>query len=502
MTMQPSLVIQKMDSVLALQQEAFRNEPMPSCDVRKARLSALKKQICRYQDVIAEAASLDFGHRAVTETKLLDVVAVVLHIDHAIKSLKKWMKPSARSVELLFATNKVEVRYQPKGVVGVIGAWNFPGMLALGPLITSLAAGNRVMLKMSEFSPAVSHVLKQMLSEIFPEDLVCVFDGEAPEAIHFSQMAFNHLVFTGSPAVGRHVMQAAAKNLTPVTLELGGKSPGIVSRSYPLQDAAKRIVHSKVVNSGQICVAVDYALVPEGAEVAFVEACRMEYQTMVPTLKGNEHCTSIVDQRQHKRLMAILEDAEAKGASLHWCSDKTDGLQMPLCVVTDVTPDMRIATEELFGPILPVMTYQAISEAIHYVQENERPLALYIFSHDKEEREQILTNTHSGGVSINDWGWHAVNHDAPFGGVGNSGMGSYHGIEGFRELSHARTIFKRHKYFPIGLFYPPYGTKIQHLAASHVIGESDTGVEVDLSAFEKRDCELTQRTREALSRQG
>lgn len=459
-----------------LQRAAFQAAPAPGADERIARLRAIKRQIGRYQDLLADAMSRDFGHRSHAESKMLDLLGTTLDLNHTLSHLRRWMKPSRRSTELLFKTNSVAVHYQPKGVVGVITPWNFPVYLALGPAIAALAAGNRVMIKMPEATPATNAVLKAMLAEVFAEDLVAVVGEELADPNVFTAQPFDHIVFTGSPAVGRIVMRTAAANLTPVTLELGGKSPALVTRNYPVADAALRITHGKTTNAGQICVSPDYALVPRERVPAFIAGVRQSFDRLFANrVCGNPDYTEVVDARQFARIQALLDDARAKGARIESCGPPPVGSErsLPLQILTELRPDMRVMQEELFGPLLPVVPYDTMEEAIAFINARERPLALYCFSHDAAERDELLRRTHSGGVSINDWGWHVVNHDAPFGGIGNSGMGNYHGVEGFRELSHARTVFKRQRFFPIGLFYPPYGGAIQRLALKFFLGEAD-----------------------------
>jgi coniferyl-aldehyde dehydrogenase len=459
------------------QASAFTAAPYPDLETRRTQLFKLKKQIIRYQDLIAIAINEDFSSRSLEESKLLDVLGSVLEINHAIHHLRRWMRPQRRKAELLFLSNSLRVQYQPKGVVGVIVPWNFPVYLALGPLIAALAAGNRVMIKLSEITPKTNAVLKRMLTEIFNENEVAVFGEEITDPSAFTTLPFHHIVFTGSPAIGRVVMRSAAEHLTPVTLELGGKSPALVSRHYPIADAARRITHGKATNCGQICVAPDYALVPKESVDAFAEACKTTFQQMFgQSILNNLDYTSIVNDRHFQRIQDILADAKAKGARIIACADyhaEHDARRMPLHLVLDCTSQMRIMQEELFGPLLPIMAYDTLQDAIAYIQADERPLALYGFTHDSIEREQILRHTHSGGVTLNDWGWHVVNHDAPFGGIGNSGMGSYHGEEGFRELSHGKTVFARHRFFPTQLFYAPYGTFFQKLALKFFLKKAD-----------------------------
>jgi coniferyl-aldehyde dehydrogenase len=466
-----------MADTFAAQRGAFTRAPYPGVSQRRGHLRALKRQLHRYQDLLAEAMSADFGYRSQAESKMLDLLGSTLEINHAISSLSRWMRPSRRSTELLFLSNSLRVSYQPKGVVGVIVPWNFPIYLALGPLAAALAAGNRVMIKMPEITPATNAVLRRLLGEVFATEHVAVIGEELADPNAFTALPFDHIVFTGSPAVGRIVMRTAAQNLTPVTLELGGKSPAIVGRGYSMADAATRIAHGKAANSGQICVSPDYALVPREQVEQFTAEVRAAFARHYgDSVAGNPDYTAIVNDRHHGRVQALLDDARAKGALVQTCaqgSPSGQGRQMPLHVVTGLTPDMALMREEIFGPVLPVVPYDTLDDAIRHIQNGPRPLALYAFSHDTAERERLLTHTHSGGVTINDWGWHVLNHDAPFGGVGNSGMGTYHGIEGFRELSHAKTVFKRHRFFPIGLFYPPYGNFVQRLVLKLWLGKAD-----------------------------
>lgn len=470
----------EMQLIFEKQRIAFNAQPYPDYTNRRHKLIELKKQIIRYQDTIATAINTDFDSRSFHESKLLDILGSVLETQHAIRHLRRWMKPSKRHTELLFLSNRLEVQYQPKGVIGIIVPWNFPVYLALGPLVAAIAAGNRVMIKLSEFTPTTNAKVKQMLSEIFSEDEVAVFGEEIQDPSKFTSLAFNHIVFTGSPAVGHIVMRTAAENLTPVTLELGGKSPALVTRNYDITDAAKRILHGKATNSGQICVSPDYALIPKENIDSFISACKNQFTHMFgQNIDESPHYTSIINERHLKRIQAILQDAQDKGAQIISCADynaEHASRRMPVQLVINCTPDMRIMQEELFGPILPIIAYDTLEQAIQYIQKHERPLALYCFTLNTNERDHILKNTHSGGVTVNDWGWHVVNHDAPFGGIGNSGMGTYHGIEGFRELSHAKTVLHRHRFFPTQLFYPPYGTFIQKMILRFFLKKGDPNI--------------------------
>ncbi|BBF84555.1 aldehyde dehydrogenase [Aquitalea magnusonii] len=466
-----------LQGIFAAQQAAFEADPCPNARVRRSRLGLLKRQLGRYQDVLVEAMNADFGCRSATESKLFDLLGSTLELNHLISHVGRWMKPSRRSTELLFKSNVLQVIYQPKGVVGIIVPWNFPIYLALGPLAAALAAGNRVMLKMPEAAAKTGRVLARMLEEVFAEDEVVVVFEKLPDYELFTSLPFNHIVFTGSPAVGKAIMRAAADNLIPVTLELGGKSPAVVGGDYPIEDAARRIVHGKTSNAGQICVAPDYALVPRARMDAFITTARQSFATMVgSSYASNRNYTSIINERQFQRLQDMLADARAKGATVIPCApcDVDDPRRrMPLHIVLNCSADMRVMQEELFGPILPVLGYDSMDEVLRYLSKRPRPLALYCFSHDRQEQNILLAGTRSGGVTINDWGWHVVNHDAPFGGNGNSGMGTYHGIEGFRELSHARTVFKRRRFFPTQLFHPPYASWVQKLTLRYFLGKAD-----------------------------
>ncbi len=465
--------IARMRELFDRQRKAFDAAPFPDLASRKANLRKLIAALQKHQNDIVAAVNADFGVRAGAETKLVEVMGPILEAHHCLSHLRRWIKPRRRSTELLFLTNSAWVAYQPKGVVGIIGTWNFPVYLTLGPLVASLAAGNRAIIKTSEFAPRTTEILRKLLAECFSEDEVAVVGGAVEAAQAFNVLPFDHLVFTGSPMVGRHVMRAAAEHLTPVTLELGGKSPAIVGPDADLLDAAKRIAHGKAFNAGQICVAPDYALVPRGKSAEFAEAVRDAFGKLYPKVGGNVEYTSIITERHAARLRQMLDDAKAKGATIVRCgTDAGAGRQIPLHVLTNVNDGMQVMQEEIFGPILPVLEYDRLDDAMAMVRRGERPLSLYAFGLSGSDEGRLLRETHAGGVTINDWGWHVFQHDLPFGGIGNSGMGSYHGEEGFRELSHGKSVFKRHRWFPIGLFYPPYGNIVQRLSMRFYLGKN------------------------------
>lgn len=465
--------IEGLNATLALQRQSFLAAPYPAFGQRKNDLQALRLALQRYQDPLSHAMSEDFGRRSEFECKMLDVLGPAVQIDHALSRMKRWMKPQRRSADWMFLTNRAKVVYQPKGVVGVIAAWNFPVIEAIGPLVTALAAGNRVMIKMSEFSPRTTAVLRRMLGEIFNEDQVAVFGGGVEIGQAFASLPLDHIVFTGSPAIGREIMRAASAHLTPVTLELGGKSPAIVGRTASIAASAASIAHGKAFNSGQACVAPDYALVPSERIDEFVAAAALAFKRMYPDPVADPNYTSMASDRHAERTRELLADAVVKGAKLTSCGPGDGARIIPLQIVTGVTPEMRIMREELFNPILPVLACDSLDEAVSFVASRPRPLALYYFGTDPAELRRLTRDVHAGGMTVNDWAWHVFQCDLPFGGTGNSGIGSWRGPEGFRSLSHAKSVFSVHRFFPIHLFRPPYGTRIQRLISKIFLGAGD-----------------------------
>ncbi len=460
---QTHLVIERLPSIMDRQRIAFAANPRPGAEERLQWLEALRDLLHSQQQALIEAISRDFGHRSADETRLAEIMPSLHGIRHAQRNLRRWMKPSRRSVGLAFQPASARVVYQPLGVVGIIVPWNYPLYLAIGPLIGALAAGNRVMLKMSESTPVTGQLVKELLAQIFPEDQVAVVLGEADVGIAFSRLPFDHLLFTGSTRVGREVMRAAAENLTPVTLELGGKSPAIVSNDVPLADAAERIAFGKTLNAGQTCVAPDYVLIPRQRIDGFVEAYRKVVQRFYPQLADNPDYTSIINRRQHARLQGYLDDAQAKGARLLPLFERGHERRMPHWLLLDVNDDMQAMQDEIFGPLLPVVPYDGIDDAISYVNARPRPLALYYFGYNKAEQRRILQQTHSGGVCLNDTLLHVAQDDLPFGGVGPSGMGHYHGHDGFLTFSKAKGVFIKQRFNAARMIYPPYGKGLQKL---------------------------------------
>lgn len=457
----------EMQRILRLQRHAFiasRPEPM---SMRKDRIKRVIAMLREHGDTLCKTMSADFGGRSMVQSMFSDVAVAVGAGQDALKNMDAWAKPEKRGVRfpLGLLGAKAELRYEPKGVVGILSPWNFPVNLAFAPLMQILAAGNRAMIKPSEYTERTSLLMKELVGEYFTQDEVAVITGGPEVAADFSSLPFDHLLFTGSTATGRRVMQAAAANLVPVTLELGGKSPTIIGQSADVTRAAQRIALGKMMNAGQICLAPDYLLVPEGQGGLVVDALSQAVGEMYPSLLDNSDYCSIISDHHFSRLKGLVNDARAKGAQvteINPAGEEFAGAnvrKLPLTVLTGVTDDMAVMQEEIFGPILPVMTYRQIDEAVDYINAHDRPLGLYYFGNDKGEREHVLTRTMSGGVTVNDVILHGSMEDLPFGGVGASGIGAYHAVEGFREFSHARAVYSQAKANVMKLagFQPPYG---------------------------------------------
>ncbi|MCS6257736.1 coniferyl aldehyde dehydrogenase [Shewanella baltica] len=452
--------------LLQRQRSSYLAAPNPNYATRVEQLTRLKAAILQFKTPLVEALSQDYGHRSIDDSLISDIMPVINNINYSLKNLKKWLKPSARHAGLLLAPAKVTVHYQPLGVIGIIVPWNFPVMLSIGPLVTAIAAGNHAMLKLSEFTPATNQVIKQLLAQVFDESHVAVIEGEADVAAAFSAQPFDHLLFTGSTTVGRHVMRAAANNLTPVTLELGGKSPVIITPDMPLEIAVERMIYGKCLNAGQICVAPDYVLCPKAQVDEFIAAYRAKFNAMYGAINHNKDYGSIINTRQFDRLMTVLEDAKAKGAHIISATDEAIDSQhrkLATQLITNTSEDMLLMQEEIFGPLLPIIGYDSLDEAIQYINHRARPLALYVMSFDEKSQQKILQQTHSGGVCINETVFHVAADDAPFGGIGPSGMGHYHGKEGFLTFSHAKTVLSRGRFNTGKFVHPPYGTVIQRI---------------------------------------
>lgn len=448
------------------QKQHFANNTYPSYQERLSDLTKLKAILVDNQQAFIDAMSQDFGHRSADDTKLGDILSTVMSINYAIKKLKNWMKPEKKHIGILFQPAKGEVVFQPKGVIGIIAPWNYPVFLAFGPLTTAIAAGNTAMIKMSEYTPNTNILLAELVAKQFPLKKVAIVCGEADMAAAFSSVAFDHLFFTGSTGVGKLVMKAAAENLVPVTLELGGKSPTIIDDDIDIKVAVSRLILGKTLNSGQTCVAPDYIFCPEHKVAELTQAFKDAYQQMYPNTQNNTDCTCIINDAQKARIDSLLTDAKDKGANIiPLITDGSDGLtrKMPLTILTNVNDDMSVMQQEIFGPLLPIIAYKKIEEAIVYINKKPRPLALYICSFNKKLQQKILLNTHAGGVCINDAAFHVINDDLPFGGIGASGMGQYHGSEGFKTFSHGKAVLSRGRISLGALLFPPFGKKIHQL---------------------------------------
>jgi len=446
----------------------YQAEPNPSYEQRIARLDTLAKLVKRHKADLVDAVREDFGARSAHETILAEVFSLLSAIQHMRKHLKGWMKPQGRSVALTLRPARAKVHYQPLGVVGVIAPWNYPFQLALGPTAAALAAGNRVLLKPSELTPRTAALLDRLLGEGFGKDVGAVVQGGAEVGAAFSALPFDHLLFTGSTKLGRLVMKAAAENLTPVTLELGGKSPCIVHESFPVDKAAERIAYGKCFNAGQTCIAPDYLLVPRAMVTPLVDALCAAVKRFYPTLASNPDYTAVVNPRHYQRLQGLLADAKARGAKVVECNPAGETLdpsqhKIAPTVLLDVDDEMEVMQDEIFGPLLPIVPYDTLQDAIAYVNARPRPLALYYFDHDGERTRDVLGRTVSGGACVNETIMHFAVEDLPFGGVGPSGLGAYHGPEGFQTFSHKKAVFYQARLNGAGLIAPPYGERINRM---------------------------------------
>ncbi|MBF7687246.1 coniferyl aldehyde dehydrogenase [Acinetobacter rathckeae] len=459
--MQTQLATNPLQQHFKQQQDAYAKQPYPSSNQRKAWLKQLLVQLQQHESEFCQTISQDFSHRSIDETRIAEIIPSMSAIKYCIKHLEQWMQPSSKRVGLLFQPAKAYVLPQPLGVVGIIVPWNYPIYLAIGTLCQALAAGNRVMIKMSEFTPQFSQCFQAMITNCFPSDLVHVVTGDTDIAQAFSQLPFNHLLFTGSTAVGKHVMRAASEHLTPVTLELGGKSPALIAQDADFDEAIQRIAFGKTMNAGQTCVAPDYVLVHVSQEQQFIEKYLLALQQFYPEIEKNPDYTAIINQKQLDRLEHYLEDAKQHGAIIHTMAGKTSGRKLAHCVIQSPNANMTVMQEEIFGPILPVIGYSHIDEAIAYINQGTRPLALYYFGFNSTQQQYVLQHTHSGGVCFNETLMHVAQEDLPFGGVGASGMGSYHGVEGFKTFSHEKSVFVRPKLSFMKMIYPPYGQWLQ-----------------------------------------
>jgi coniferyl-aldehyde dehydrogenase len=468
-----------MTDILARQKAAHLRDGPPSAAVRIDRLDRCVKLLIDYEKQITAAINADFGNRPAEVTGVTDIAGSIGPLKHAKAHLQGWMKPEKRKTTPallgLFGA-KAEVRYQPKGVVGVISPWNFPVNLTFSPLAGVLAAGNRAMIKPSEYTPETSALMAQMFASAFDPEEISVIVGGPEVGQGFSELPFDHLIFTGATAVARHVMRAAAQNLVPLTLELGGKSPVVLGRSADFATAAARVMAGKTLNAGQICLAPDYVLAPQDKLNAFIDEAKKSVTAMFPTIKDNPDYTAVIAERHYDRLRGYVDDAQAKGAQIVEINpagedfSQQEHRKIPPTLIINPTDDMKVMQEEIFGPLLPVKTYGSIVEATDYINAHDRPLAVYYFGQDEAERERVVDATTSGGVTINDVIFHVAQEELPFGGVGPSGMGSYHGVDGFKEFSHRKAIYKQIKndIGPMKMLRPPYGEGVRKYLASQM----------------------------------
>jgi coniferyl-aldehyde dehydrogenase len=454
------------ERLFTAQRAAFERERYPTYATRRDRLSRLLDIVIGHERELCSAIDHDFGHRSMHETRLAELYVVAAEARYTLRHLRRWMRPRHVPTPLKLLPGSSRVIRQPLGVVGVISPWNYPVQLALAPVIGALAAGNRVMLKPSELTPETSALLQQLVGAAFRADEFAVVTGDADVGATFSRLPFDHLFFTGSTAVGRKIALAAAENLTPVTLELGGKSPALFDADVDFALAAPRLAVGKFLNAGQTCIAPDYALVPTDRVEAFVAAVGAAVARLYPSFAANPDYTTIVNDRHYARLAHLIDDARAKGAHIVTLGPTDSGSRtLPPTLVVGVTDDMPIMREEIFGPLLPVEAYATLDDAIARINARPHPLALYFFGGDAARRDRVLRETLAGGVTVNDTLWHFVHEGLPFGGVGASGSGAYHGERSFVTFTHEKSVFLQSRAAAATLLYPPYGKTFERMLA-------------------------------------
>jgi coniferyl-aldehyde dehydrogenase len=459
---------QKMQEALKLQRESYLAEGFVSLDVRKDRIDRAIDILVRHAERISDALNEDFVCRPRSVNMMTDVAGSIGSLKHCKKHMAKWMKPEKRPT--LFPLNllggRSHIEYQPKGVVGIVAPWNFPVSMVFQPLAGILSAGNRAMVKPSEFTPITSDLIAEIIAEGFDPAEVTTVTGGPEVGQAFTSLPFDHMIFTGATSIARHVLASAARNLVPVTLELGGKSPVVISRTADLAQALERIMLGKTLNAGQICLAPDYLMVPEEKLDEVVSLATKAVGAMYPTLLANDDYTAVINERHNARLSSYLADAAERGhrvVPINPANENFEGNaagKIPPTLIVSPDVEAKCMQEEIFGPLLPIRTYKDFEETIAHINANPRPLAAYYFGKDAAEEEAILKRTTSGGVCINDVIMHIMQEDMPFGGVGPSGMGSYHGVEGFKTFSHAKSVYSQTTRFNVGKLaglLPPYG---------------------------------------------
>jgi coniferyl-aldehyde dehydrogenase len=459
---------EKMLELLRLQRESYLAEGEVSAETRIDRLDRTIDVLVVNAEKISEAMNSDFGCRPRQVNLMTDVTGSLENLKHAKKHLRRWMKAEKRPsmFPLGLLGGRSSIQYQPKGVVGVIAPWNFPLGMVFEPLAGVIAAGNRAMIKPSEFTPATSELIAEMVGKTFDPTEIAVVTGGPEVGQAFSSLAFDHMVFTGATSVARHIMAAASKNLVPVTLELGGKSPTVISETADLREAIERIMVGKMLNAGQVCIAPDYVMLPEGKMDEAVAIAREVVAEMYPTLLNNEQYTAMLNERHFQRMQKNIDDANDRGAQVVAINPANEDFsvnptqKIPPTLILNPGDDALCMQDEIFGPLLPLKTYTKFEDVISYINARPRPLAAYYFGKDSTEEHRFLTGTTSGGACVNDVMFHMLQKDLPFGGVGPSGMGSYHGIEGFKAFSHAKSVYKQPGKIPVTKlagFMPPYG---------------------------------------------
>ena len=457
-----------LERIFATQREGTREQVSRSYEERMDLLGRLGRIFEQHRDELVDAVAADFGIRSRYETILLDLMLGISEIKFARRNLKTWLRARRVKTDIFGLPGSSRLVPQPLGVVGVLGTWNYPlGTIFVGAA-GALAAGNRVIAKPSEVSANAAEASERLVRRYFAEEEFAIVQGGPDMAQAMTALPFDHILFTGSPAVGRKVYEAAAANLTPVTLELGGKCPAIVGKGASLAQVCESLVFGKLLNAGQTCIAADYAFVHVDQMESFVAALRAQVAKCYPNAASNPDFTSIINDRQFARLQGLLDDAEAKGATVLNLSDNGDGTLperhriVPLAVL-DVTDDMAMMQEEIFGPILPIMPYRSEDELIRYVNRHERPLALYYFGDESEERRKIISETHAGGVTLNGTVMHVFQRRLPFGGIGQSGIGAYTGVASFERFTHYKPVFSQPKLSLLGQLLPPYSSKTEGL---------------------------------------
>ncbi|WP_375207567.1 coniferyl aldehyde dehydrogenase [Hyphococcus sp.] len=454
--------IAELNRLFALQKDAYAVAPFLSYDERIASLDRLIRLTEANEDRFITAISEDFGNRAREETLIAEIVVTVSGARHAKRHLKKWMRPRGVATPMHMLPGRSRIEPQPLGVVGIISPWNYPLQLALAPAAAALAAGNRVLIKPSELTPRLAEALKAAIAAEFDESVCAVITGGVETGQAFTETPFDHLLFTGSTAIGRRVAEAAAKNLTPVTLELGGKSPAIIDESADIDAAARSIAYGKMLNAGQTCVAPDYVLTPREKLDATADAIAGAARDMFPTIDTTNDYTSIISDRHFARLKSLVDEARDKGAKIVEVGSSNalhPQRKLPLTMVIDPSAELGLMKEEIFGPVLPILPAQSAADAIEHVNRGDRPLALYWYGEDSTARDKVLQNTVSGGVTVNDVLWHVAQENLPFGGVGKSGIGAYHGEAGFNAFSHLKPVFYQSRFAAGGVLHPPYTEK-------------------------------------------